>query len=124
MLVWLGNAGGLAIVVSYLMVSISFVVLRKKEPNMPRPYKVKHGLVVGSIAVLLCLSMVFIYLPGGPASLVWPYEWGIILGWVMLGVSFYVWAKFSKLKSRSTNLANIKSRNNKGKEKYNGNEAI
>nr|WP_052636078.1 APC family permease [Peptoclostridium litorale] len=100
MLVWLGNAGGLAIVVSYLMVSISFVVLRKKEPEMPRPYRVKKGMFVGITAVVLCALMVLIYLPGGPASLIWPYEWGIILGWCVLGVVFYIWAKTMSSRQR------------------------
>ena len=31
MLVWLSDAGGLTIVVAYLIVSISFLVLRKKR---------------------------------------------------------------------------------------------
>ncbi|MCC5908910.1 MAG: amino acid permease [Clostridiaceae bacterium] len=101
MLVWLGNAGALGIVISYLMVSISFLVLRKKEPEMPRPYKVKNGIVVGSIAVILCLGMTLMYLPGGPASLVWPYEWVMVLSWIILGVGFYGWAKFTNAKTKS-----------------------
>ena len=36
-LVWLVNAGGLGIVIAYLMVAISFLVLRRKEPEMARP---------------------------------------------------------------------------------------
>lgn len=119
MLVWLGNAGGLSIVVSYLMVSISFVVLRKKEPNMPRPYKVKNGLLVGSIAILLCLGMFLIYLPGGPASLIWPYEWGIIISWIVLGAFFYGWAKFARLKNESESSTNMKKI-----EKYTESEVV
>ncbi|TCO68488.1 APC family permease [Marinisporobacter balticus] len=95
MLVWLGNAGGFTIVVSYLIVSISFLVLRKKEPGMPRPYKVKKGNLVGIIAIVLSFGMMCLYLPGAPASLAWPYEWGIILGWFTLGIVFYAWASFA-----------------------------
>lgn len=102
MLVWLSNAGGLTIVISYLMVSISFLVLRKNEPDMPRPYRVKHGKFVGAMAVILCTSMVLIYLPGGPAQLCWPYEWGIILGWAALGAGFFFWTKLTSIES-STN---------------------
>ena len=109
MLVWLGNAGGLTIVVSYLMVSISFTVLRKKEPEMPRPYKVKNGMFVGYAAVTLCVLMVLIYLPGGPASLVWPYEWGIILGWCVLGAIFYIWAKLSSARQEKNGVGGLEA---------------
>ena len=87
MLVWLSDAGGLTIVVAYLIVSISFLVLRKKEPEMSRPYKVKHGKLVGTIAVIMCVVLAIMYLPGSPAALVWPYEWGILIAWTVLGLS-------------------------------------
>lgn len=98
MLVWLSNAGGLTIVVSYMMVSISFLVLRKNEPNMTRPYRVKHGKFVGTMAVLLCAGMICMYIPGGPASLIWPYEWAIVLAWAGLGAGFFGWMKWKSLK--------------------------
>ena len=93
MLVWLSDAGGLTIVVAYLIVSISFLVLRKKEPEMSSPYKVKHGKLVGTIAVIMCVVLAIMYLPGSPAALVWPYEWGILIAWTVLGSVFFVWAK-------------------------------
>ena len=93
MLVSLSDAGGLTIVVAYLIVSISFLVLRKKEPEMSRPYKVKHGKLVGTIAVIMCVVLAIMYLPGSPAALVWPYEWGILIAWTVLGSVFFVWAK-------------------------------
>lgn len=93
MLVWLSDAGGLTIVVAYLIVSISFLVLRKKEPEMSRPYKVKHGKLVGTIAVIMCVVLAIMYLPGSPAALVWPYEWGILIAWTVLGSVFFVWTK-------------------------------
>jgi amino acid transporter len=93
MLSWLVNAGGITIVMAYLIVTISFLVLRYKEPNMKRPYKIKCGKLVGSIAVLLSFGMLTLYLPGAPAALNWPYEWGIIIGWSLMGAIFFVWAK-------------------------------
>jgi len=100
MLVWLVDAGGLTIVVAYLIVSISFLVLRKKEPNMPRPYKVKNGTFVGIAAIALSLGITLMYLPGAPAALVWPYEWAMIMFWCALGIVFYAWAKVSNKKAR------------------------
>lgn len=104
MLVWLSNAGGCSIVVSYSMVCISFLVLRKKEPNMPRPYKVKNVRFVGAASICMCIFLGVMYLiPGAPAALVWPYEWGIILGWAALGLFFYIWAAVSNIEAHEPN---------------------
>jgi amino acid transporter len=94
MLVWLVDAGGLGIVVAYFMVALSFVILRKKEPNMIRPFKVS-SVWIGYIAVVFSLAFVLLYLPGSPAALVWPFEWMIFLGWSVLGLVFYIWARLS-----------------------------
>jgi amino acid transporter len=84
-LVWLVDAGGLGIVIAYAFVAWSFLVLRKAEPDMERPYRVRHGVFVGRLALVLSIGMSFLYLPGSPAALVWPYEWLIVLGWIVLG---------------------------------------
>ena len=94
MLVWLSNSGGFTIVISYLTVAISFLVLRKKEPNMPRPYKVKGAKFVGTMAVVLSLGMLLMYLPGFPSGLIWPYEWGIVITWFALGGLAYAFATY------------------------------
>ncbi|SHJ75071.1 APC family permease [Desulfofundulus thermosubterraneus] len=93
MLVWLVDAGGLGIVVAWFMVALSFLILRYREPNMERPFKIANGKLVGFLAVILSFSMILLYLPGSPAALVWPYEWLIFLGWSLLGVVFYIWAR-------------------------------
>ncbi|WP_099187252.1 APC family permease [Tepidibacter mesophilus] len=110
MLSWLVNAGGLTIVMAYLIVTISFLVLRYKEPKMKRPYKIKCGKLVGSIAVLLSLGMMSLYLPTAPAALNWPYEWGIIIGWSIIGIIFFVWAKLYYMinKEHKNNLLKVK----------------
>jgi amino acid transporter len=94
MLVWLVDAGGFTIVIAYLIVVISFIVLRFKEPELERPYKVKYGIFVGSVAALLSGACILLYLPGAPSALV-SYEWAIVLGWFIIGVVFYAWARMS-----------------------------
>ncbi len=84
-LVWLVDAGGLGIVVAYAFVAGSFLVLRKREPDMPRPYAVRHWRFIGTTALVLSLGIAVLYLPGSPAALVWPYEWLIIIVWVVFG---------------------------------------
>ena len=88
-LVWLVDAGGLGIILAYIFVAISFLVLRVREPNMKRPFKVRNWRIVGGLALLLSCGILLLYLPGSPASLIWPYEWMIIFIWVLLGIFLF-----------------------------------
>jgi APA family basic amino acid/polyamine antiporter len=94
MLVWVANAGGLGIVIAYIMVVASFLILRRTEPDMPRPYRVAAGNWVGALAMVLSLGIAWLYLPGSPAGLVWPYEWAIVGGWALLGLTLYGWSRW------------------------------
>ena len=47
MMVWICDAGNFGCCLAYCMVSISFLILRKKEPDMARPYKVGYYKFVG-----------------------------------------------------------------------------
>ncbi|OCA88889.1 APC family permease [Pseudobacillus wudalianchiensis] len=88
-LVWLVDAGGLGLVVAWFMVAVSFIILRKKVPNMHRPFKLPGGTTLGWIAALMALGVSVLYMPGMPSALVWPYEWLIVFAWVILGFVFY-----------------------------------
>lgn len=85
-LVWIVDATSFTIVVAFLFVAISYVVLRKREPDMPRPFKVKHPKLVGYGAVVLSFALLSIYLPWSPSALIWPYEWLMIVIWGAIGV--------------------------------------
>lgn len=75
MLVWIVDAGNFGCCLAYCMVAVSFLILRSKEPDMKRPYKVKHYKVVGIVAVLMSGFMVAMYLlPNSGSALVWQ-EW-------------------------------------------------
>lgn len=88
-LVWLVDAGGLGIVIAYGMVAWSFLVLRKREPELHRPYKVPYGTFVGVAALLLSLVLGGLYMPRSPAALLWPQEWAIVAAWVVAGLVLY-----------------------------------
>jgi APA family basic amino acid/polyamine antiporter len=87
-LVWLVDAGGFGVVIAYAMVAWSFLVLRRNEPDMERPYRVRHGKLVGIIALVFSLGICSLYLPWSPSALVWPAEWAIVIAWCVLGVIF------------------------------------
>jgi amino acid transporter len=94
-LVWVVDAGGLGIIIAYGMVAWSFLVLRKKEPELERPYRVRCGKFVGVTALVLSIGLGLLYLPGSPAALIWPQEWGIVLAWTVLGGILYGLARNS-----------------------------
>ena len=92
-LVWLVDAGGFGIVIAYGMVALSFLVLRFKEPELERPYKVPMGNAVGMAALLLSIGLGFLYLPGSPSALLWPQEWAILILWAVLGAVLFAMAQ-------------------------------
>ncbi|MFV0336657.1 MAG: APC family permease [Chthoniobacterales bacterium] len=87
---WIVNAGSLGIVISWSIVSIAFISIRKKEPGMNRPFRVPFGKWVGILAFVFSLGLVYLYLPGSPSALS-GYEWTIILLWSLTGLLFYLW---------------------------------
>ena len=93
-LVWLVDAASFGCVIAYMFVSISFCILRKKKPEMARPYKVKAGRFVGVMAVLMAGFMTLLYtVPASfSAALVWQ-EWIVVGIWLALGVFFYFYSK-------------------------------
>lgn len=95
-LVWVVDAGGLGIVIAYAMVAWSFLVLRKKEPELERPYKVPFGKLTGTLALVLSVGLGLLYLPGSPSALAWPQEWGIVITWTLLGAILYSISRKSK----------------------------
>ena len=93
-LAWLVDAASFGCVIAYMFVSISFCILRKKKPEMARPYKVKAGRFVGVMAVLMAGFMTLLYIVPASfsAALVWQER--IVVGiWLALGAFFYFYSK-------------------------------
>ena len=93
MLVWIVDAGNFGCCLAYCMVALSFIILRKKAPDMKRPYKVKHYKLVGAIAVLMSGFMVAMYMIPGSGSTLVVQEWAMAGGWALLGVVFFAICK-------------------------------
>lgn len=106
MLVWIVDAGNFACCVAYCMVAVSFLILRKKEPDLERPFKVSHYKIVGGLAVIMSGFIVALYaIPNSGATLVWQ-EWLMAGGWALLGVVFGIACK-RKYKERFGLLVDI-----------------
>lgn len=85
MLVWIVDAANFACCLAYGLVALSFLVLRKSKPNMPRPFRVKNSMLIGVFATIMAGFMAMMYVvPGTNCSLIWQ-EWIIIGGWVIMG---------------------------------------
>jgi amino acid transporter len=93
------NVGSLCIVIAFLGVSASFLTLRKKFPELHRPFIAPGGRILGYIgmagALAVLAAMIF---PGSPAALAWPMEWLIFLIFSGLGLLFWIVSRKSRNK--------------------------
>jgi len=94
MLNWVVDAGSPAIIIAYFMVSIVFLILRRREPTMARPMRVggrgnAGGTVIGVLSVILTALLLFIYIPVTPwsAQLGAP-SWIMFGAWMLLGIYY------------------------------------
>jgi amino acid transporter len=92
-LVWFVNTSAFGSVLSYLLVAVAFLVLRRKEPELERPFRLKYGRWVASVVIAFCIVFLLFYIPLGGTFLKWPGEWMLIVLWGMVGVCFALRAK-------------------------------
>ncbi|MFI3115192.1 MAG: APC family permease [Clostridia bacterium] len=93
MLVWIVNAGNFGCCMAYFMVSLSFLVLRKKAPEMKRPFAVKNYKAVAYIAISMSLFMIAMYIIPNQSCSLSIEEQIITGGWGVLGAVFYFYCK-------------------------------
>ena len=87
---WVVDAGNFGCCVAYCLVAVSFLILRKKEPDLSRPYKVPLAKIVGILAIAMSGFMVICYMVPASGSALAPQEWGIAGGWCVLGAVFFI----------------------------------
>lgn len=95
MLIWISDSASFACCISYCIVSMAFIKLRKREPDMARPYKVKNYKIVGFFAVTLSGFMSIMYLLPGSGCTLTIQELIITGGWGGVGVIFAVVCKIT-----------------------------
>ncbi|WP_349826902.1 APC family permease [Brevibacterium litoralis] len=92
-LVWAVDAGSPMITITYFLVAIAFLVLRRKETDMDRPFTAGRGglgVLVGIIAAVLTGILTILYIPGlTPWSTTLAWQSYLICGvWLLVGVVF------------------------------------
>ena len=93
MLIWISNCASFACCLTYCIVSLSFLRLRKKEPNLKRPYKVKNYLFVGIMATVLSGFLCMMYIIPGTVCSMRNQEMIITALWTIIGIFFAVCCK-------------------------------
>lgn len=92
-LTWLVDVANMGCCVAYFIVALAFLKLRRTEPEMERPYRVRHARAIGVLAAIMAGFMVVMYIiPDTGATLVFE-EWLIIIAWCVLAVLFAAYSR-------------------------------
>ena len=83
--VWLVNASAFCALLGYFIVSGSFVILRWKEPDLNRPFKLKGGKWIGWGALVLS-GFYFLLFVSITVNKTWSEELLFIGLWIVMGV--------------------------------------
>jgi amino acid transporter len=101
-LIWLIDTAAFGTVIAYLMVSISYLRIRRKEPELIRRYNIKRGKTVGMAAMIISAFFLVWYTPISPITLRWPYEWGLVLSWIFIGIILLIVSRIADRKQKVT----------------------
>jgi APA family basic amino acid/polyamine antiporter len=75
-----GDMTSIGTLFAFVLVSIGTWVMRKREPDLPRPFRVPAVPVVSSLGAIVCGSMIF--------GLGWP-NWLRLIVWLAIGLAIY-----------------------------------
>lgn len=94
MLNWIVNCASFACCIAYCIVSVSYLIIRKKYPNMNRPFSIKRWRIVGGISIVMSTYMLVMFLIPNTGYSLCKEEIMIIIMWAFLGLSFYIYCKY------------------------------
>jgi len=101
-LIWLIDTSAFGTVIVYLLITISFLRIRKKEPELTRRYTIKRGRMVGMTAMIISAFFLFWYTPFSPIALKWPHEWALVFAWIIVGIILLIFSKIADRKKKVT----------------------
>ena len=101
-LIWLIDTAAFGTVIVYLLITISFLRIRKKEPQLTRRYTLKRGRMLGMTAMIISAFFLFWYTPFSPIALKWPHEWALVFAWIIIGVVLLILSKIADRKKKVT----------------------
>ncbi len=83
---WFINTSSLCSLFSYIFVVVSFIVLKKKEPELNRPFNVRGGIAPGIIILLAVCSYFLLYLKENFSLTTIAPEFIIAVLWLAAGI--------------------------------------
>lgn len=76
-----GDMTSIGMLFAFILVSLGVWIMRVKEPNIPRPFRVPAVPVVSTLGALTCGAMIF--------GLGWP-NWTRLGVWLFIGLVIYL----------------------------------
>lgn len=89
-LTWFLDTGGVYVGLAWVIGVSAMFRLRRTHPGLHRPFRARPAAAPAIGAVLAVAVIIFALWPGTPLSLVWPWEYVILLAWAALGVVLYL----------------------------------
>lgn len=87
------NIFSFGLIIAWFIISIAFINLNKKRPDLERPYKVKNPKLVGWGAAIFSFTYGMLYMPFGSYGLR-PGEWAVVGTVVVIAlIVYFVWNK-------------------------------
>lgn len=105
-LIWFVDISAFCALFGYCWVCLSFVILRKKEPQLGRPFKVRFGMPLGIAITFVSVIYLLVYVQDTLMSGNFK-EKAVLLGiWLILGLAMAIWAKkdFGKISHKEREL--------------------
>lgn len=90
---WFVDTSSMCALFSYIFVVISFLILKKKEPDLARPLDIKGGLKVGIIILIVSCLYFILYLQEGLFAISLGPEFVITISWLLVGVLLILLAR-------------------------------
>jgi amino acid transporter len=89
------NVGTSCVTFAFFLICLGLIKMRRQRPDAPRPYRTPGGKVTAAFGSVISLFVfgLSLYQPYANSNGKFPLEWGIILGWSVLGVAFWIGAR-------------------------------
>lgn len=90
---WFVNASSFGVIILYIMDVLSLIFLRKRYPDLLRPYRIKRFIPVAAAAIIAVVAFGALYMPFGPSALS-AIEWTSAIVWFAAGMILSIWCRF------------------------------
>ena len=90
---WFVNASSFGVIILYIMDVLALIFLRRKYPEIKRPYMIKRFTPVALAAIIAVVAFGALYMPFGPSALS-AIEWSFAVVWFAAGFILALWCRF------------------------------